>query len=74
MSHLWLNGPYADWLHDLQDLPEEDGVDFVPEVCHQELKRKKMTHTFIVTLADRPCVGELMNCKDFSSFHKLHLY
>ena len=30
-----------------------------------------MAHTLIITLAGGPRVGELINCKDFSSFCKL---
>lgn len=69
-SHLWLRGP--NWLCDCLDLPEELEVDTsTPEECCQEMKSKNVAHSLLAQQVDRPRIGQLMNCKDFSSLNKL---
>ena len=69
-SPLWLNGP--DWLWAFQDLPEGMDVETVPpDECCQEMKHKNVAHSLVVAQVDEPHIGQLMNCEDFSSLHRL---
>ena len=73
-TELWLSGP--EWLS--QERFGEDSTasqfdeNLVPEECYVEMKRaaKKGTHNLMVSTTCGQ-IGELINCKVYSSFHKL---
>ena len=41
-----------------------------PEECHQEMKSKNAVHS-LLTSSGRPCIGQLINCENFSSLDRL---
>ena len=68
-SDLWLNGP--DWLSTSEDLLEGAEVETTaPEECRQEMKSKNAAHS-LLTSSGRPCIGQLIDCENFSSLDRL---
>ena len=68
-SDLWLNGP--DWLSTSEDLLEGAEVETTaPEECCQEMKSKKAVHS-LLTSSGGPCIGQLIDCENFSSLDRL---
>lgn len=71
---LWLNGP--DWLRIPGHLPMTSDAHLTPpQKCWQELrvrkKAEKSGHTLLTTPTGGPRIGELIDCKRFSSFRRL---
>lgn len=71
---LWLSGP--EWLHSRGGLPATSDADVTPpQECWQEvrasLKTEKSAHTLLTTTGGGSRIGNLIDCKKFSSFRRL---
>ena len=72
---LWLYGP--DFLRSSQEpveVADTDPLDSflsIPEECQLEMRQSVLQHSLTVTHNGEPCVGNLIDCCEFSSLHRL---
>ena len=68
-SKLWMNGP--DWLSDSVVICDSP-LPTMLEECRTEMRANDPEKSIgLLTTAGLPSIGQLMNCGDFSSLHRL---
>ena len=69
VNQLWRNGP--EWLGNRLTPQEETDVVDMPEECATEMKAKSQTAHSLLAPNSKPTVGEIMDCKDYSTISRL---